>query len=120
MDPHVARQRLQAHRDELARTLAGLQEDAEAQKDSLSELSMYDQHPADVGTETFEREKSESIIESLRAALDDVDRAFHRLEQGSYGTCEVCGATIDDDRLEAVPATRFCVEHQARSERLTG
>jgi RNA polymerase-binding transcription factor DksA len=84
-----------------------------------SELSGVDQHPADLGTETFEREKDLSILESTDGQLRDIDRAFERLEDGSYGTCEVCGRPIGDERLRARPATRFCVEHQREAERDT-
>jgi hypothetical protein len=34
------------------------------------------------------------------------------LDDGSYGRCASCGEAISDERLEAVPATRFCAEHQ--------
>jgi RNA polymerase-binding transcription factor DksA len=43
--------------------------------------------------------------------LDDVERALSKLDDGSYGQCEVCGAPISDARLEAMPATRFCIDH---------
>lgn len=82
-----------------------------------TELSSVDQHPADVGTETFEREKDASILEHVDAQLTDVDRALARLENGSYGTCEACGRPIDEDRLRARPATRFCIDDQAMAER---
>lgn len=89
----------------------------EGQEDSTSELSTIDQHPADVGSETFERSKDLSLQEDLGGRLDDVTRALAKLDDGSYGTCEVCGEAIPDERLEAVPAARFCVEHQADQER---
>lgn len=90
--------------------------------DSVSEgravvdLSLVDQHPADLGTETFEREKDMSILEHVEAQLTDVDRALTRLEQGSYGTCEACGRPIDEDRLRARPAARFCIDDQSLAE----
>ena len=60
----------------------------------LGELSDVDQHPADVGTETFEREKQASILDATERQLADVERAQSRLEDGSYGTCEACGRAI--------------------------
>ncbi len=117
MDTDTARKRLEEHRAELRATLEGLESDTQAQSDSTSELSTVDQHPGDIGTETFERAKTESIVESVRAALEDVEHAFRRIDQGTYGTCEVCGAEISDERLEAVPATRFCLQHQSEVER---
>lgn len=117
MDTDTARQRLQDERRRLTETLSNLETDLEAQKESLQELSVVDEHQGDIGTETFEREKDLSIVESMRAGVEDIDRALHRLEEGTYGTCEVCGRAISDERLEAVPATRFCMDHQAEMER---
>lgn len=87
---------------------------------AIVELSLDDQHPADVASDTFEREKDLSILEHVDAQLADVDRALGRLEQGSYGTCEACGRLIDEDRLRARPAVRFCIEDQEMAERGVG
>ena len=89
----------------------------EAQEDSTSELSTVDQHPADVGSETFERTKNLSLQEDIDGRLEDIERAIDKLGSGTYGTCEICEKPIPDERLEAVPAARFCVEHQADQER---
>lgn len=88
----------------------------EGQQEGLSELSTVDQHPADVGSETFERTKELSLQEDLDGRLADVARALEKLDAGTYGTCETCGEPIPDERLEAVPAARYCVEHQAAQE----
>lgn len=117
MDTQDARRRLTEERSRLTETLDGLETDLEAQKDSLQELSVVDEHQGDIGTETFEREKDLSIVESVRAGLEDIDKALQRLDEGTYGQCEVCHQPIADERLEAVPAARFCVEHQAEVER---
>lgn len=89
----------------------------ESQEDSVSELSTVDQHPADVGSETFERTKELSVQEEVAGHLDDVTLAFEKLDAGTYGKCEVCGEAIPDERLEALPAARYCIEHQAAHER---
>ena len=96
--------------------LDGLREDflaegltSESEEDSLSELSSADQHQADTGTEVFNRERDLSILERVEAELADVEHALRRLEEGTFGTCEACGRPIDDARLEAQPATRFCL-----------
>lgn len=86
----------------------------EAEGEQISELAAYDQHQADVGTETFEREKDLSLLEQLEAELDDLDHALRKVDEGTYGTCEACGKEIPAERLEAIPGARFCVEDQAR------
>jgi RNA polymerase-binding transcription factor DksA len=88
----------------------------ESENENLSELSDLGQHQADLGTETFEREKDLSILEQVEAELGDVEHALRRLDDGTYGSCEACGKSIGDDRLEAMPATRFCVDDQAVAE----
>ncbi len=116
MDPDTARRLLTAERERLSETLTTATADVDAQQASMAELSSYDQHPGDLGSDTFEREKDESIIESVRASLDDIDAALARVDEGTYGQCVRCGATIPDERLEAVPATRYCLQHQSEAE----
>lgn len=104
------RERLQGIKEELD----GVKD--ESQQDSMEELSSYDQHQADVATETFEREKDLSILDNIEGELADVEHALQRIDDGTYGTCEACGQPIDDARLEVVPAARFCLDDQARAE----
>jgi DnaK suppressor protein len=89
----------------------------ESEGDALQELSSFDQHQADVGTETFEREKDLTILDEIEGELADIEHALRRLDDGTYGTCEACGKAIPDERLEAMPAARFCVNDQAEAER---
>ncbi|MGH9067633.1 MAG: TraR/DksA C4-type zinc finger protein [Acidimicrobiales bacterium] len=120
METPEARQHLSSERVRLT----GLRDEmvasgitAESEGDSLSELSSADQHQADVGTETFDRERDLSIYEQVEAELADVEHALDRLDKGTYGTCEACGRPIGEDRLEALPATRYCLEDQSAAER---
>jgi RNA polymerase-binding protein DksA len=108
------RERLQGIRDDLQR------EQDESVSDTGGELSSFDQHPGDSGTETFEMEKNVSLREQVDDELREIEAAFQRLERGTYGACQACGKPIGDERLEAMPATRFCVEDQAKAERQAG
>ena len=120
MDTDLARQRLADERERLTGVRATFDDEGlteQSANDSVGELSSYDQHQADMGTETFEREKDLSILEQVEAELADVEHALRRLDEGTYGTCEVCGQVIPEERLEALPATRLCLEHQAEAER---
>ena len=105
------RERLEGLREEYA----SLREASE--EDGMQELSSVDQHQADIGTETFDRSKDLSILDEVEAELAEIEHALQRLDEGTYGTCEACGKVIPDDRLEAMPATRFCLEDQAQAER---
>ena len=118
MDSEQARSRLEAERERLthvhdaAGQLAAGAADAER-----AELSSVDQHPADTATETFERELDSSVLQRTEVDLAEVEAALRRLDEGRYGLCEVCGKPIGAERLEAMPATRYCVDDQARAER---
>lgn len=54
-----------------------------------------------------------TALEGLVAELDAVERALARLDEGTYGTCEACGAEIADDALAVAPAAARCAEHAA-------
>ena len=119
MEPDDAHERLTEERTRLEQIRRGFDAEHlhdESEDESTSELSHLAQHSADVGSETFEREKDFSILEQVEAELADVDHALRRLDDGTYGTCEACGHPIGDDRLEAMPAARFCVSHQSEAE----
>lgn len=82
---------------------------------SGGEISSADQHPADTGSTTQQREIDLSLLEQVEAELADVERALAKLSQGTYGTCDVCGESIDQARLVELPATALCIAHaQAR------
>lgn len=75
------------------------------------ELSNYDNHPGDLGTEMYERGKDIALHENAEHQLTDINEALARMESGEYGICRVCGQPIPHERLEAVPTTAYCVEH---------
>jgi len=79
-------------------------------KDSLQELSMYDNHPADIGTESFERSKDIGLKDLAERRLKEIDEALSRINQGDYGICKECGKEIPEERLEAVPSTDLCYD----------
>jgi RNA polymerase-binding transcription factor DksA len=109
VDVDRARKRLLEERERLRRIADALSADAgegASERDALSELSLADQHPADLGTEMFEREKDLSILESLEAELVEIEAALQRLDDGTYGVDEVTGEPIDPERLEAYPTAR--------------
>jgi DnaK suppressor protein len=121
MDKATARKRLEEERTRLQGIRDGLQrEQEESTSETAGELSSFDQHPGDIGTETFEMERNVSLLEQVENELQEIEAAFERLERGEYGTCQACGRPIGDERLEAMPAARFCIEDQAKAEREAG
>lgn len=79
--------------------------------DSVGELSSYDNHPADMGTELYERGKDTALNEHAEKELEKINESLHAIEEGTYGICIKCGRGISFDRLLAVPTTDRCVNH---------
>ncbi|WP_409295177.1 TraR/DksA C4-type zinc finger protein [Peribacillus sp. SCS-26] len=80
-------------------------------QESVSELSGYDNHPGDLGTELFEREKDLALWEHYKLEYSHITNALQAIEEGTYGICKVCGAEIPAERLEAMPSTLYCIKH---------
>ncbi|MEX2355866.1 MAG: TraR/DksA C4-type zinc finger protein [Thermaerobacterales bacterium] len=87
------------------------------QGQSLGEISTYDNHPADIGSETFERSKDLALRGMMRSRLDQVDAALARLMSGLYGICTVCGQAIPAERLSAIPETHRCIDCAQANEK---
>jgi YteA family regulatory protein len=73
---------------------------------SSGELSQYDNHPADTSTALYEREKDLALRRQLEEELRDVNQALQKMEEGTYGICEVTGEPIPIERLHAIPTAR--------------
>ncbi|PLS02407.1 TraR/DksA C4-type zinc finger protein [Neobacillus cucumis] len=80
-------------------------------RETVDELSTYDNHPADMGTELFERERDFALKNHQEDELKKINTALDVIEKGTYGKCEVCGDEIPFERLEVLPSTLHCVEH---------
>jgi DnaK suppressor protein len=115
MDPEQARQLIGTERERLVGLIRDRETEtgigSESETAAISELAANDQHQGDIGTETFEREKDFSLLEQLESEISDLDAALRKIDEGTYGRCEVCGKEIDSERLEAMPGTRTCREH---------
>jgi len=81
-----------------------------------TELSSYEDHPADLASETFEREKDLAIAESVESLLDQVNTALEKVDLGTYGVCDACGRPIKKARLQALPFATLCLDCQGRLE----
>jgi YteA family regulatory protein len=82
-----------------------------SQREATGELSSYDNHPADSGTELFERSKNLAMDEHHDGQIKKIDHALQAIEDDTYGKCAECGKEIPFERLEVIPYTLFCVEH---------
>ncbi|MEW6170922.1 MAG: TraR/DksA family transcriptional regulator [Candidatus Omnitrophota bacterium] len=88
-----------------------------SQKDAAGDISGYTYHMADVATDTYDREFSLGIASSERKVLYEIEDALKKIEEGSYGFCEICKKSISKARLKAVPYTKMCVDCQETKEK---
>ena len=101
--------------DQLPSLRSALEEERAALVDQLSELGVggeeieFDENFADSGQVAAEQGETRVLVNQLQDSLNDVQRALAKLDAGTYGRCERCGADIGDARLEAMPATRWCI-----------
>ncbi len=97
----------------LSTARAQLIEERVSLRRQLAELTGLDldHNFADSSQVAAEQGEVRILADSLRNVLLEVERAIEKLDAGTYGTCETCGDPIAEPRLEAMPATRYCVQH---------
>lgn len=93
---------------------------AVSMKDSIGELSLCDNHPADVASETFERAKDFALRDTAALKVKAIEDALTKMGAGRYGLCDLCNAPIPVERLEAVPYTTMCRRCKEEQEEQKG
>lgn len=106
------RELLEKRFGELNNTIGMMQENNEAEQDLYSpgELSNYDNHPAELGTELYMTELNNALKVHEENILSDIRDALEMIDQGTYGICGHCGKEIPAGRLEAIPYAKHCLE----------
>lgn len=112
------KKRLLAEKERLEQELHEIMERTSISSDieQVTELSTYDDHPADLASETFEREKDLALEGNIQDLLDKVNTALEKIEDNTYGLCDSCGVEINPNRLEALPWASLCLDCQDRLE----
>ncbi|HON07090.1 MAG TPA: TraR/DksA C4-type zinc finger protein [Verrucomicrobiota bacterium] len=98
-------------RDTLLKQMSGLA------KDSAETVPNYSLHMADSGTDNFDRDFALSLLSSDQDAIYEIEEAIKRIENGTYGICELTRKPIPKSRLDAIPWTRFTVAAQKELEK---
>lgn len=80
--------------------------------------SVISNHPGDLGSETFEREKDLGLRSGFERHISEIDAALARMDEGNYGVCAECGQPIPEARLQAMPSATACIHCQERRESL--
>ncbi len=118
VDAEHFRRRLQDERERVLAAIDNLhRENPGSLEDETGELvsGSADNHPADTATETVDREIDYTLEENSGNVLREIDAALQRIEDGTFGTCTVCGRPIEPERLEYLPWTTLCAEDARRS-----
>jgi RNA polymerase-binding transcription factor DksA len=101
--------------DQLPTLRAALEDERRELIAQLAELGVggeeieFDENFADSGQVAAEQGEYRVLVNQLQDSLNDVQRALAKVDAGTYGTCERCGTEIGEARLEAMPATRWCI-----------
>ncbi len=85
-------------------------------KNSTGELSSYDNHPADQGSNTFDREKDRGINDNNLLLLQKVNNSLKAIKDNKYGLCINCNKEIENQRLEVLPYTNLCKKCSEKEE----
>lgn len=101
----AAHERLRALKTLIGERLAGATETG-----AVAALSAYDNHPADLATDTLARETDVGLRRGLERRLAEIRRAEEKLQDGSYDRCDRCGGPIGADRRQALPEATLCAD----------
>jgi RNA polymerase-binding transcription factor DksA len=114
------REKLLQLRDDLMEALHGVHNEA-IKTASAGSDNGSGQHQGDAGSDSYDRDLALNMLEKEKDSLLEVDKALERIEQGTYGLCEVSGEQIPQARLEVLPFARLTIECQQalEEERLT-
>ncbi|TLD41939.1 MAG: DnaK suppressor protein [Candidatus Jettenia ecosi] len=87
-----------------------------SRQDASGDLSNVPIHMADVGTDNYERDLMIELIQTGEQSLREIDTALEKIEDGTFGICELCEKKINKERLKAVPYTKLCIDCQREEE----
>ena len=119
IDTEHFRTELQKERERVQAAIEGLRESHPGSlDDEVEEVSATaDNHLGDAATATLGREIDYTLGENSEQVLGEINEALQRIEDGTYGTCKVCGKEIGVERLEAYPWALLCIDDARKAER---
>lgn len=112
------RKKLEKEKQEVTKTIEGMNDNTlfgdtdrhTSEKYSTGELSSYDNHMGDIGTDVYMHDMDNSLINHEQYVLNEINEALEKMEDGTYGICTNCHKEIEKDRLEIIPETTLCAE----------
>lgn len=107
------KKRLEELQKQLTHSLKG----STAEVKTPDEATGYSQHQADQGTDDFDRTISLEVTSKEYGILRQIERALEKIEENTYGICDITGEEIPLARLEAVPYATMTVKAQEKFEK---
>lgn len=107
------KKRLEGLRSQLTQLVRGVSEEVRAGDESKG----YSQHQADEGTDDFDRTISLEVGDKEIGILRQIERALEKIDEGTYGVCDITGEDIPIKRLEAIPYATMTVHAQEQFEK---
>ena len=107
------KKRLEEMRNQLVHSLQG----STAEVKTPEEATGYSQHQADQGTDDFDRTISLEVTSREYGILRQINRALEKIDDNTYGICDITGEEIPIPRLEAVPYATMTVKAQEKVEK---
>ncbi len=117
IDTSSFKEQLEAERARLSGAVSSLEQTHRGTlEDELGEVGSggTDNHLGDTATATYDRELDEGLEEGAQQTVSEIDAALLRIEDGTFGVCEICGKSIGEERLAAIPWTRYCIDDARR------
>jgi DnaK suppressor protein len=84
---------------------------------STDESKGYSQHQADEGTDDFDRSVSLKVTDAEFKIIRQIDRALEKIDENTYGQCDITNEEIPLPRLEAIPYATMTVKAQEMLEK---
>lgn len=107
------KKRLQQLKNQITRQLQGSSEEVK----KSDEGSGYSQHQADQGTDDFDRTITLEVTNQEFSLLRQIERALEKIDDNTYGICDISGEKIPKARLDAIPYATMTVKAQEKIEK---
>ena len=124
MNSNDYKKQLKKQKQELENLISGMEDNTlfgdttrhTNERYSSGELSSYDNHPGDIGTEVYMNDMQNSLTDHQRYQLDKVNEALSKIDDNSFGYCERCHQKIEPERLDIMPETQLCAHCAQETE----
>lgn len=106
--------------EEKEKTLKSLENREERENEVMEfmdrELSSFDNHPGDIGTEVYMMEQEKGFKIKTEDTMEKIEDSLERINNGTYGICSQCNKEINEERLELIPYAKTCQECSKKGE----